>query len=111
MMYKAFAGITLIVAPLLVIGVQSILPGNVKPAEAPAPAISAPAPIVPVAPTAPPPAASADSFSTQPDTSAFSAPITGAGVPMTEATGSTPAVVATVPSGGSEQVYSDPVAQ
>lgn len=78
MMYKVFAGGTLIVAPLIVLAIQNALPAS-TPAASSVETVSPPPPVpVPVAPPATP---SAPASFAPPDPAANSNPVFDAGQP------------------------------
>jgi hypothetical protein len=79
MLYKAFAAITLIAAPIIVFVAQSVAPApQVQPAAAPLPAV---APMTEPAAVAPPPPIAAPAAAA-PDAAAFGQPLPDAGKPF-----------------------------
>ena len=78
MMYKAFAAVTLVAAPIIVLVVQSVAPQ-----PSPREAIAVVQPIAPVsAPIMPPPPPMASAAAPSPEPAAFSQPMPDAGKPF-----------------------------
>lgn len=79
MMYKAFAAITLVAAPIIVLVTQSVLPTHPTQPDAPAvqPALPVVAPVVPPAPVV-----TSLAPATGPESAAFGEPMPDAGKPF-----------------------------
>lgn len=80
MLYKAFAAVTLIAAPIIVLIVQSFAPqAPVQPAAAP---MAVPPPVISAQPQPPPMPAPMAPSAPAPDTAAFGQPMPDAGKPF-----------------------------
>ncbi|ANI77193.1 MULTISPECIES: hypothetical protein [Sphingobium] len=91
MHYKAFAAITLIAAPIIVLAVQGIAPhAPVQPSAAPSAVLPSPVQAPPVVQPAPMPVPAAP----EPDAAAFGQPMPDAGKPFLSPGNGLPAVAA-----------------
>jgi len=113
MMYKAFAALTLVAAPIVVLVVQSIVPQPAQIAPS-APTFVAPAaPAAPAAPSIPSVAQPPMPAASLPDPASFGQPMPDAGKPMLAPGNGLPAgaPAAPQPVGGGDEDPVEPVAE